>query len=182
MASSQNSNNSLLISEILDKVHKAKTKSQKVDILRMNDSQSLRMILKASFDPTKKWVIPSGEVPFTPNDAPIGTEHTVLASEAKKLYHFIEGGDNETKQSRKENMFIQMCEGLHESEAKLLIAAKDKRLHQVYKGLSKEEESTNKEIQDDSFSTENKDGKATVQDDSLLKEIDAKNKNTSEDN
>ena len=54
MASSQNSNNSLLISEILDKVHKAKTKSQKVDILRMNDSQSLRMILKASFDPTKK--------------------------------------------------------------------------------------------------------------------------------
>ena len=53
MASSQNSNNSLLISEILDKVHKAKTKSQKVDILRMNDSQSLRMILKASFDPTK---------------------------------------------------------------------------------------------------------------------------------
>ena len=138
MASSQNSNNSLLISEILDKVHKAKTKSQKVDILRMNDSQSLRMILKASFDPTKKWVIPSGEVPFTPNDAPIGTEHTGLASEAKKLYHFIEGGDNETKQSRKENMFIQMCEGLHESEAKLLIAAKDKRLHQVYKGLSKD--------------------------------------------
>ena len=64
MASSQNSNNSLLISEILDKVHKAKTKSQKVDILRINDSQSLRMILKASFDPTKIWFIPSGEVPF----------------------------------------------------------------------------------------------------------------------
>ena len=34
MASSQNSNNSLLISEILDKVHKAKTKSQKVDICK----------------------------------------------------------------------------------------------------------------------------------------------------
>ena len=35
-------------------------------------------------------------------------------------------------------MFIQICEGLHESEAKLLIVAKDKRLHQVYKGLSKD--------------------------------------------
>ena len=33
-------------------------------------------------------------------------------------------------------MFIQMLEGLHDSEAKLLIAAKDKRIHQVYKGLS----------------------------------------------
>lgn len=50
------------------------------------------------------------------------------------------------------------------------------------KSLSKEEESTKKEIQDDSFSTKNKDTKAKVQDESLLKEIDAKNKNTSEDN
>ena len=29
--------------------------------------------------------------------------------------------DNETKQSQKENMFIQMCEGLHESEAEVVI-------------------------------------------------------------
>ena len=50
------------------------------------------------------------------------------------------------------------------------------------KGLSKEEESTKKEIQDDSLSTENKESKAKVQDESLLKEIDDKNKNTSEDN
>ena len=33
-------------------------------------------------------------------------------------------------------MFIQMLEGLHKSEAELIINAKDKRLHQVYKGLS----------------------------------------------
>ena len=29
-----------------------------------------------------------------------------------------------------------MLEGLHESEAKLLVYAKDKKLHQHYKGLS----------------------------------------------
>ena len=119
MATAQNSNNSLLISEVLDKVHKAKTKAQKVDILQKNDSQSLRMILKASFDPTKKWIIPSGEVPFKVNDAPIGTEHTVLASEAKKLFHFIEGGDNETKQAQKEkndamlDVYAQRLEDAH---------------------------------------------------------------------
>ena len=33
-------------------------------------------------------------------------------------------------------MFVQMLEGLHESEAELLVAAKDKKLHQVFKGLS----------------------------------------------
>ena len=35
-----------------------------------------------------------------------------------------------------EQMFVQLLEGLHESEAELLVNAKDKKLHQVYKGLS----------------------------------------------
>ena len=131
-------NYTLLFSDILTKVHKAKTKAQKVEILQRYDTQALRMLLKASFDPTKEWVIPAGEVPFKPNEAPEGTEHTVLAQETKKLWHFIKGADNETKQAQKENMFIQICEALCEAEAKLLIAAKDKRLHQVYKGLSKD--------------------------------------------
>ena len=128
----------LLFSEVLDKVHKAKTKSEKIAILVINDNSSLRMLLKASFDPKIEWVIPTGEVPYTKNDAPMGTEHTVLQSEARKLWHFVKGADNDTSQAQKENMFIQMCEGLHESEAELLCAAKDKRLHQVYKGLSKD--------------------------------------------
>ena len=33
-------------------------------------------------------------------------------------------------------MFVQMLEGLHHTEAAVLVAAKDKKLHQVYKGLS----------------------------------------------
>ena len=126
----------LLYSEILDKVHKAKTKDQKVSLLKQNNSEGLRMVLKSSFDPKIEWVMPEGEVPFRANDVPMGTEHTVLAMESKKLWHFIKGADRQTPQHKKETMFIQMLEGLHESEAKLLVAAKDKRIHQVYKGLS----------------------------------------------
>ena len=33
-------------------------------------------------------------------------------------------------------MFIRLLEGLHKDEAELLINVKDKRLHQVYKGVS----------------------------------------------
>ena len=129
-------NYTMLFSELLDKVHKAKTKEQKVQILRENNTDALRKFLKAAFDPKLKWVFPEGEVPYTPNEAPAGTEHTVLAQEANKLWHFIVGADNLTKQHQKENMFFQMLEGLHESEAKLLVMAKDKKLHQHYKGLS----------------------------------------------
>ena len=35
-------------------------------------------------------------------------------------------------------MFVQMLEGLHKDEAELLVYAKDKKLHQKYKGLSHE--------------------------------------------
>ena len=127
-----------LFSEVLDKVHKAKTKDAKVEILKKFDNQSLRMVIKSSFDPKIVWELPEGDVPFKPNDAPAGTEHTRLASEAKKLYHYIKGGDNNTPKYKKELMFVQLLEGLHETEAKLVINAKDKKLHQVYKGLSKE--------------------------------------------
>ena len=125
-----------LLSEVLKKVHNAKTKSKKVELLKQYDCDSLRMIIKSSFDPKIEWVIPVGNVPFTPNEAAEGTEHTVLRREARKLYHFIVGGNNELPKFKKENMFIQMLEGLHISEAELVIAAKDKSLHKVFKGLS----------------------------------------------
>ena len=79
----------LLYSEILEKVHKAKTKEQKVHILKTNDSEGLRMVIKSSFDPKIEWSMPKGEVPYKANDVPMGTEHTVLAMESKKLWHFI---------------------------------------------------------------------------------------------
>ena len=126
----------LLISEILDKVSKAKTKQNKIALLKEYDSQALRMVIKASFDPKIKWALPDGEVPFKRNEAPAGTEHSVLAYESRKLYHYIKGGNGDLSQSKRETMFVQMLEGLHETEADVLVAAKDGVLHQMYKGLS----------------------------------------------
>ena len=125
-----------LFSEVLDKVAKLKTKDEKIAHLRKYNTEALRMVIKSSFDPKIEWSLPEGEVPYTPAEAPEGTEHNVLAHEARKLYHFIKGGNPQLTQNKREVMFVQMLEGLHESEAKLLVAAKDKKLHQVYKGLS----------------------------------------------
>ena len=96
----------------------------------------MRVIIKSSFDPNIEWVIPQGEVPFEANEAEEGTEHTVLRREYKKLYRFVKGGDDALVGFKRENMFIQMLEGLHKSEADLVISAKDKKLHQAFKGLS----------------------------------------------
>ena len=83
-----------LLSEVLKKVHNAKTKAKKVELLQKYDCDALRVIIKSSFDPNIEWVIPKGEVPFTANDAEEGTEHTVLRREYKKLYRFVKGGDD----------------------------------------------------------------------------------------
>ena len=126
-----------LFSEILDKVSKLKTKKEKVAFLQRYNSDALRMVIKSSFDPNIEWDLPEGEVPFTPNDAPEGTEHTMLVTEARKLFHFIKGGNPQLTTNKRESMFVQMLEGLNQNEATLLVAAKDKKLHQLYKGLSK---------------------------------------------
>jgi len=125
-----------LFSEIFEKVGKLKTKKEKVRYLQDHNTDALRMVIKSSFDPNIKWLLPEGSVPYVPNDAPEGTEHNVLSYESRKLYHFIEGGNPTLTQNKRETMFVQLLEGLHGDEAEVLVAAKDKILHQKYKGLS----------------------------------------------
>ena len=125
-----------LMSEVLDKVAKAKTKAKKIELLRQHNTDALRMVLKSSFDPRIEWDLPEGDVPYTPNEAPEGTEHNMLVHEARTLYHYIKGGNPKLTQNRRENMFIQLLEGLHRDEAEIIVAAKDKSLHRKYKGLS----------------------------------------------
>ena len=126
-----------LISEILTKVNNAKDKPKKVAVLRENDSQPLRQILKGAFDPKIKWDLPEGTQPYSENDAPAGTEHTTLYTEARRLYYFVDGAATLSK-TKKETMFIQMLESLHADDAKVLIAVKEKTLNKVYKGLTAE--------------------------------------------
>ena len=125
-----------LVTEILQKVSSAKTKKEKVELLQEYNNNGLRAVLIINFDESLKFLLPDGEVPFDANDAPAGTDHTRLDHEYRGLYRFFKGGDSSIKGMRREQMFVQLLEGLHESEAELLVNAKDKKLHQVYKGLS----------------------------------------------
>ena len=76
-----NSNSRLLLSEILRKVSNAKTKKEKIDLLRKHNTPALRQLMIWNFDESVISMIPEGEVPYTPNDAPVGTDHTRLEQE-----------------------------------------------------------------------------------------------------
>ena len=125
-----------LLHEILTKVNNAKDKSLKIRVLKDNDSVPLRQVLKGAYDPSIEWDLPDGTPPYKENDAPAGTEHTTLYTEARKLWHFVKGADDKLAKSKKEMMFIQLLEGLHAEDAKLMIAVKEKSLNLRYKGLT----------------------------------------------
>ena len=120
----------LLMHEVLQKVSNAKTKAQKVKLLEEYNTPALRAILIANFDESVISMLPDGEVPYKKNDAPEDTEHTKLAHEYRKLYLFFKGGAN-ISQTRRETLFIQLLEGLHQGEAEVLCLVKDKRIGTV---------------------------------------------------
>ena len=128
---------STLMSEIATKVNNAKDKPRKLKVLKDHDSVALRQILKGAFDPKIEWLLPKGDdIPFNKNDAPIGTEHTILSQEAKRLYLFTKGGDNTLSQNKRETLFIQMLEGLTGEEADFLITVVNKKINNKYKGFT----------------------------------------------
>lgn len=123
----------LLINEILQKVNNAKTKLEKISLLRHYDSPALRTILIANFDESVTFLLPEGDVPYTKNEAPEDTEHTRLNKEFRILYNFVKGGNDSLSQNKREMMFIQLLEGLHQNEAEILCMLKDKALGKRYK-------------------------------------------------
>ena len=125
-----------LMSEIAMKVNNAKDKPRKLKVLQEHDSVPLRQVLKGAFDPKIEWLLPPGDVPYTANDAPVGTEHTLLQMEAKRLYLFTKGGDNTLSSTKREVLFIQILEGLCAEEAAFLVSVVNKRLNNDYKGFT----------------------------------------------
>ena len=122
----------LLMHEVLQKVSNAKTKKEKIKLLQEYNTNALRMLLIINFDDSVVSLLPPGNVPYTPNEAPEGTEHTILEKEARLLHHFFKGGSN-VSQVKREQMFVQMLEGLNKGEAEALVLAKDKKIGKRWK-------------------------------------------------
>ena len=98
------------VAEVLDAAHKAKTKAAKIKVLKDYDSKALRYCLIWNYDESLKSALPDGEVPYTPNPAPTPEAQSKLASEYKTLYNFIEGGNYDINNTRREVLFIQILD------------------------------------------------------------------------
>jgi hypothetical protein len=128
----------LLLSEILDLVDKAKTREEKLSLLRKHEMPVLRGILKINFHPEKLMDLPEGEPPFRKEGGkPAGYQETNLITEYRRFYIWLDPKQNLPK-LRKEKLFIEMLEGLHVSEAELICHAKDKMIQKKWKTIKED--------------------------------------------
>ena len=119
--------------EVLELANKQKTIAKRVEVLQEYRYPGLVSVLIWNFDEAAVSLLPEGVVPYERNEVPVGTDHTSLRKEYANLYHFVKGGNDSLSSIRRETMFIQMLEGLHPEEAKIICLVKDKNLTEKYK-------------------------------------------------
>src|SRR6056300_1119982 len=123
----------LLPHEVFAKMSSAKSKSEKVKLLKENEHWALKDIIRGSMDSTVKWNLPSGEPPFTKSEA--HSAPTSIFREHKKFAYFVKGGKGDNLPAfKRENIFIGILEGIHPEDAELVVAMINK---ETPKGLTR---------------------------------------------
>lgn len=94
----------------------------------------LEIIFKHAFIKEEKFNLPGpGVPPYKASVQPLGLSPTNIRSELKKFALFKRPDVSRTK---REQFFIEMLEGVHPEEAKVLIAIKDQNLTNLYPNIT----------------------------------------------
>lgn len=125
------------IYEVLTKLSKGRNKEARLKVLEDYNSLALRDVLKLNFDDNIISLLPEGVPPYKNEDINLESIPSSLHKRSAEFVYFVKGG-RDIKQFKREKLFIDILETIHPEEAKVLIAAKDKELEKMYKGLTKE--------------------------------------------
>ena len=126
------------VSEILKEVDKTETVIGKVAVLKHNESEPFKMLLRLAYDPAIKWLLPPGAPPYKSTDAANDVQGR-LWTEIRRFYLFVEGGNPPPPSMpplKRESLFIQLLESIDPDDARLLVAIKDKDLTSIYKSIT----------------------------------------------
>lgn len=140
--------------DVFELVLKQRTKAKKIEVLQKYRDDSILYVFMWNFNPSILSDLPEGEVPYGKIDETGAGDDTLskaiekqinstnlfmdtvnrtsIAREYKQFYNFCKGGNITLSRSRRENMFINLLEGLHPKEAEIIMLVKDKRLTDKY--------------------------------------------------
>ena len=128
----------LQIHEIFDMVQKAPSDKAAIDILYKHHNATIAMVLFHAYSPTIKYKLPEGTPPFKTVNIPAGYAEATFYSEERRLRYLWINPPAGMKPVKLEALFIQLLEGMHQDDAKILIAMKDKTLDKLYPRLTED--------------------------------------------
>ena len=121
------------VAKTFAKINELKKKEERISALKQNNNLAVRTFLAGWFDPKVKFLLPEGVPPYKESKF---DEPKALLQEIPRFYLFVEGGNPNLKQIRREQIFIEMLERINADDAKLLISMKDKKC--PFKGITKD--------------------------------------------
>ena len=110
---------------VMEDFTKAKSKAEKIAVLRSNESWALKDILKGSLDPKVKWHLPEGAPPYQPSShsEPMAS----ILRENTKFRYFVKNNNINISQVKREQIFIGILEAVHPKDAELVISMINKK-------------------------------------------------------
>jgi|694.fasta_scaffold00075_139 hypothetical protein len=122
------------IYEVLDDFRNVKTKQDRIDVLRKNDSYALRNVLLGTFNPDIQYTVT--EIPaFKREQMPAGMSYGHMTEALSRVYLFVKGNPRvspDLTDKRKTEILIQILESLEEKEADVFAGMLKKDLNVPY--------------------------------------------------
>jgi hypothetical protein len=116
--------------EVFDEFKAAKTKEEKVDVLRRNDTQTLRNVLIGALHPGIKYRVT--DIPnYKKLDIPAGMSYSHMGVELNRMYLFVEGNPRIPEgltMKRTMEILTQMLEALEPKESEVFVGILKKDL------------------------------------------------------
>lgn len=113
------------LSEKIGRINRIKKRAEMIGEMRRNDTFAFKTILQGFYDDRIVFELPGpGAPPYTPSS--LTDQENVLLHDARKLKYFVRALSPNLKQTKRENIFIEMLETVTPNDAAMLIAMKDK--------------------------------------------------------
>jgi len=118
--------------EIMAEIKLAKTDEERAKILRSHDSTAIKQIVYANFSTRIKFLLPETATPFKPNNIASDLSLSSIYKEARKFYLFVQTGNANISQMKREALWVQLLESISADEAVVMETVKNKALEQKY--------------------------------------------------
>ena len=122
-----------LIHEIIVEAGKKRSKAEKIECLKQNESWALKDILRGTYDDAVQWLIPEGTPPYTPNKEE-STPSNLIRQNTQFRYLVDSPDARNVLKAKRENIYIRLLESIHPLDAEIVINMVSKK---AIKGISK---------------------------------------------